>query len=168
MFILRSRQAPARAFLLDPAHPMAEQQKVSIVILGGGFGGVVTAKEVVHLVNDENYFVFQPLLAEVVSCGIEPVHILNPIRRLCPRVQFHCGIVAHLILHRDAGIILVFGIGSIVGMMLLLGILIRLPLVLSASLGRRSQLAVQGLASLGSVGIGFVMIFRSALGEGTL
>src|SRR5262249_42495630 len=86
---------------------MLEQQKVRIVILGGGFAGVATAKElqrltkgdesiVVHLVNDENYFVFQPLLAEVVSCSIEPVHILNPIRQLCPRVQFHCGIVAHL------------------------------------------------------------------------
>jgi len=90
---------------------MAAQQKVKIVILGGGFAGVATAREFrrlarndesieVHLVNDENYFVFQPLLAEVVSCGIEPVHILNPIRQLCPDVQFHCGIVAHL--DRDA------------------------------------------------------------------
>jgi len=90
---------------------MVGQQTVRIVILGGGFAGVATAKElqrltrgdesiVVHLVNDENYFVFQPLLPEVVSCGIEPVHILNPIRQLCPRVQFHCGSVAHL--DRDA------------------------------------------------------------------
>jgi High-affinity nickel-transport protein len=63
--------------------------------------------------------------------------------------------------------ILVFGIGSIVGMMLL-GVLISLPLVLSASLGQRAQLAVQGLASLGSVGLGFVMIIRIALGEGAL
>jgi len=90
---------------------MVGQQIVRIVILGGGFAGVATAKElqrltrgdesiVVHLVNDENYFVFQPLLPEVVSCGIEPVHILNPIRQLCPGVQFHCGTVAHL--DRDA------------------------------------------------------------------
>lgn len=63
--------------------------------------------------------------------------------------------------------ILVFGIGSIVGMMLL-GLLISLPLALSASLGRHAQLAVQGLASLASVGLGFVMIIRIALGEGTL
>ena len=60
--------------------------------------------------------------------------------------------------------ILVFGIGSIVGMMLL-GVLISLPLVLSASIGRRAQLAVQGLASLGSVGLGLIMIIRIALGE---
>jgi len=90
---------------------MVGQQTVRIVILGGGFAGVATAKELqrltrgdqsieVHLVNEENYFVFQPLLPEVVSCGIEPVHILNPIRQLCPRVQFYCGTVAHV--DRDA------------------------------------------------------------------
>jgi NADH dehydrogenase len=110
MFALRSKQS-ADAFVLGPAHPMVGQQTARIVILGGGFGGVATAKELqrltrgdesieVHLVNDENYFVFQPLLAEVVSCGIEPVHILNPIRQLCPGVEFHCGIVSHL--DRDA------------------------------------------------------------------
>jgi len=60
-----------------------------VVILGGGFGGISTAKELgrfrkkdppldVHLVNNENYFVFQPLLPEVISCGIEPAHILCP------------------------------------------------------------------------------------------
>ena len=44
----------------------------------------------VHLVSNENYFVFQPLLPEVVSCSVEPSHILNPIRHLCPHVKFHC------------------------------------------------------------------------------
>ena len=98
---------------------MAAQQKVRIVILGGGFAGVATARALrrlarndesieVHLVNDENYFVFQPLLPEVVSCGIEPVHILNPIRQLCPGVQFHCGIVAQL--DRDARTVKVMGV----------------------------------------------------------
>ena len=43
----------------------------------------------IHLVSNENYFVFQPLLPEVVSCSIEPGHILNPIRSLCPLVRFH-------------------------------------------------------------------------------
>jgi hypothetical protein len=57
MFILRSRQAPARAFLLGPAHSMAEQQKVSIVILGGGFGGVATAKELQRLTRDDESIV---------------------------------------------------------------------------------------------------------------
>ncbi|MGH7208958.1 MAG: FAD-dependent oxidoreductase, partial [Nitrospiraceae bacterium] len=90
---------------------MVEPNTVRIVILGGGFAGVAAAKELqrltrgdqsiaVHLVNEENYFVFQPLIPGVVSCAIEPVHILNPIRQLCPRVQFHCGTVAHV--DRDA------------------------------------------------------------------
>lgn len=47
----------------------------------------------VHLVSDENYFVFQPLLPEVAACGIEPSHILNAIRQLCPHVTFHCASV---------------------------------------------------------------------------
>ena len=29
----------------------------------------------VHLVGNENYFVFHPLLPEVVACGIEPGHM---------------------------------------------------------------------------------------------
>ncbi len=80
---------------------MAAGEPKKIVILGGGFAGVSTAMELgrrvsqsagveVHLVSDENYFVFQPLLPEVVACGIEPSHILNPIRQLCPAAQFHC------------------------------------------------------------------------------
>lgn len=52
---------------------MVEPNTVRIVILGGGFAGVAAAKELqrltrgdqsiaVHLVNEENYFVFQPLI----------------------------------------------------------------------------------------------------------
>ncbi|TLY30924.1 MAG: urease accessory protein UreH [Nitrospirae bacterium] len=61
--------------------------------------------------------------------------------------------------------ILVFGVGSILGMMLL-GLVISLPLVLSASFGRRAQMTVQGLASLGSIGLGLAMMVRIGLGEG--
>ena len=70
---------------------MTVSQKQRIVILGGGFGGVYAAiylekklkyrtdVEVV-LVSKENYFVFQPMLAEVVSGaamdGLQPlVHV---------------------------------------------------------------------------------------------
>ncbi len=83
---------------------MPTQHPVRIVILGGGFAGISAATELgrktkgdpsieVHLVNNENYFVFQPLLPEVVSCGIEPSHVLNPIRQLCRHVHFHCATV---------------------------------------------------------------------------
>ncbi|MEP6888793.1 MAG: urease accessory protein UreH [Nitrospirales bacterium] len=57
--------------------------------------------------------------------------------------------------------ILVFGIGSVIGMVFL-GCLISAPLVLSATFGRRVQHVVQGLASLGSVGLGLTMMIRIA------
>ena len=79
---------------------MATAETKNIVILGAGFAGISLARELgrltkktpsiqVHLVNQENYFVFQPMLPEVVSCAIEPSHILNPIRHLCPTATFH-------------------------------------------------------------------------------
>ena len=68
-----------------------------VVIIGGGFGGVFTARHLeklfraeeaeICLVNRENYFVFQPLLPEVVSGAIGLVDVVSPIRRLCPRTR---------------------------------------------------------------------------------
>lgn len=71
-----------------------------IVILGGGFAGVYTAYYLAKLakrrddleiviVNRENYFVFQPLLPEVVSGNIGIVDTVNPIRRLVPSAQLY-------------------------------------------------------------------------------
>ena len=73
--------------------------KTRIVILGGGFAGIFTAKRLeerlrgnrsieVSLVNRENYFVFQPLLPEVAGGAILPTQMLNPIRRMLPRTMF--------------------------------------------------------------------------------
>jgi NADH dehydrogenase len=70
-----------------------------IVILGGGFAGVYTAKYLmrllgqrrdvhVELLSEENYFVFQPLLPEVAAGGINPNHVVNPIRDMLPKAQF--------------------------------------------------------------------------------
>jgi len=58
----------------------------------------------------------------------------------------------------------VFGLGSIIGMMLV-GIAISLPVLWSLSLGRPVFLAVQGLASLGSVAVGLMMMFDIAVGS---
>jgi NADH:ubiquinone reductase (H+-translocating) len=68
-----------------------------ILILGGGFGGVYTASRLekllnpeeasVCLVNRENYFVYQPMLPEVISGSIGLTDVVSPIRRLCPRTQ---------------------------------------------------------------------------------
>ena len=70
-----------------------------VVILGGGYGGVYAAlalrkaarkgKIDLVLVSRNNFFLFQPMLAEVVSGSIEPPHILNSIRRLIPFARFY-------------------------------------------------------------------------------
>lgn len=85
--------AAAPAHAADPARPYR------IVILGGGFAGVETARALARLVrrrrdieiellSEENYFLFQPLLPEVAAGGIDPNHVVNPIRELVPDIRF--------------------------------------------------------------------------------
>ncbi len=59
--------------------------------------------------------------------------------------------------------IAVFGVGSILGMMLV-GIVVSLPLLWSLNFSRPLFLAVQGLASLGSVVVGLALMFQIAFG----
>jgi NADH:ubiquinone reductase (H+-translocating) len=65
--------------------------KTEIVILGGGFAGVETARYLdrtaakradveVTLVSRDNFILFTPMLDEVVAGDLEPVHICNPLR----------------------------------------------------------------------------------------
>ena len=71
--------------------------KKQIVILGGGFAGVYTARCLerllrpedadIRLVNRENYWVYQPMLPEVISGSIGLTDVVSPIRRLCPRTH---------------------------------------------------------------------------------
>lgn len=71
--------------------------KKQIVILGGGFAGVYTARCLerllrpeeadICLVNRENYWVYQPMLPEVISGSISLMDVVSPIRRLCPRTH---------------------------------------------------------------------------------
>jgi NADH:ubiquinone reductase (H+-translocating) len=68
-----------------------------ILILGGGFAGIYAARRLerilspeeatIQLVNQENYWVYQPMLPEVISGGIGITDIVSPIRHLCPRTQ---------------------------------------------------------------------------------
>lgn len=78
---------------------------IRVVILGGGFAGVHTARHLtallggrrdveVELLSEENYFVFQPLLPEVAAGGIAATHVVNPIRELVPKARFRCCSVA--------------------------------------------------------------------------
>src|SRR5690348_14625719 len=68
-----------------------------VVILSGGFAGVYTARYLekllrpeeasITLINRENYWVYQPMLSEVISGSIGLTNVVSPIRRLCPRTN---------------------------------------------------------------------------------
>lgn len=87
-----------------------------VVVLGGGFAGVSAAQELtkrlhrehrlagerattapdpieVVLLNRDNYFVFQPLLADIISGTIETTHVVVPLRRMLPRARVEVGYV---------------------------------------------------------------------------
>ncbi|TNF16450.1 MAG: cyclic nucleotide-binding domain-containing protein [Rhodobacteraceae bacterium] len=73
-----------------------------IVVLGGGFGGMYTARALrrrlgaeveVELVNAENYFVFQPLLPEVGAGSITPAHAVSPLRFILKGVTVRKAVV---------------------------------------------------------------------------
>jgi len=97
-----------------PALPDGRPRRV--VICGGGFAGVSTAQELakllkkrkrlarrgrpapadaveVVLLNRDNYFVFQPLLADILSATIETTHVVVPLRRMLPNVEIEVGII---------------------------------------------------------------------------
>ncbi|MFN8062657.1 MAG: NAD(P)/FAD-dependent oxidoreductase [Vicinamibacterales bacterium] len=67
-----------------------------VVIVGGGFGGLFAAKQLVSapvdvtLVDRENHHLFQPLLYQVATAGLSPADIASPIRwilRRAPNVR---------------------------------------------------------------------------------
>src|SRR5690349_16857582 len=81
---------------------MNTHQRTRILILGGGFGGVYTAMYLdkmlardpdieVTLVNQDNFFLFTPMLHEVAACDLDITHIVSPIRKLLKHVQFFEG-----------------------------------------------------------------------------
>lgn len=92
-----------------------------VVVLGGGFAGVSTAQSLVQrlrrehrlvrpgiaspedhtrpdgvsvtLVARDNHFVFQPLLADIISGAIETTHVVVPLRRMLRDVEVEVGTV---------------------------------------------------------------------------
>ncbi|MDP3962671.1 MAG: NAD(P)/FAD-dependent oxidoreductase [bacterium] len=69
---------------------MSRVNKLQVVIIGGGFGGTVTAKYLkplimsgkidVTIINRGYYFVFHPLLHEVATGALYPDTVLEPIK----------------------------------------------------------------------------------------
>ncbi len=70
-------------------------EKKRIVILGGGFGGVYTAMHLekylnkdkfeIAIINRENYFVYQPMLAEVMGGSVGILDTVSSLRSLLPK-----------------------------------------------------------------------------------
>ena len=77
---------------------------LEIAVLGGGFAGVFCGRELCKqlkkigkdqetaaIVSDQNYMVFQPMLAEVAGASLSPRHVVNPIRTLCQGINVFKG-----------------------------------------------------------------------------
>ena len=70
---------------------MAEKALPHVVIVGGGFGGLTTARALRHapvrvtLVDRSNHHLFQPLLYQVATATLAPGDIAAPIRHLLRR-----------------------------------------------------------------------------------
>jgi NADH:ubiquinone reductase (H+-translocating) len=89
---------------------MSSNYPKQILILGGGFAGVYTARYLeslrpeeasITLINRENYWVYQPMLPEVISGSIGLTNVVSPIRRLCPRTNLIMREVEHIDLEKQ-------------------------------------------------------------------
>jgi NADH:ubiquinone reductase (H+-translocating) len=86
----------------------ARRQRV--LILGGGFGGMYTARRLerrlpadaaeIYLVNPENYMLYTPLLPEAAAGTIEPRHVVVPLRQALRRTRVRVGNVTAVDLER--------------------------------------------------------------------
>lgn len=82
--------------------PMNSPNKSRILVLGGGFAGIGAVLKLeelfssvdqvnIALISRENFFLFTPMLAEVAMGAVDARHIVNPIRELCRKAEFHRG-----------------------------------------------------------------------------
>jgi NADH dehydrogenase len=66
----------------------ASKERPRVVIVGGGFGGLYTAKGLAHapvdvvVIDRRNHHLFQPLLYQVATAGLSPAQIAAPIRHI--------------------------------------------------------------------------------------
>lgn len=94
---------------IRPPGPQPRRIQQEVAILGGGFAGVYCGQKLAKklkkadlpadsavIVSDQNYMVFQPMLAEVAGASISPRHVVNPIRRLCRGMNVLRGEVEHI------------------------------------------------------------------------
>lgn len=82
-------------------HPKSEKGKKIVAVIGGGFAGLNAAKTLsgnsdVHvvLIDQRNHHLFQPLLYQVATAGLNPSDIAVPIRAQfadTPNIEIHLG-----------------------------------------------------------------------------
>ncbi|MFZ0184660.1 MAG: NAD(P)/FAD-dependent oxidoreductase [Nitrosotalea sp.] len=71
-----------------------------ILVLGGGFAGIEVLRRLeskfendftvdINMISKDNFFLFTPMLPEVVSGMIETQHIVTPVRAFCKRARFY-------------------------------------------------------------------------------
>jgi NADH dehydrogenase FAD-containing subunit len=71
---------------LESIRTVSDEDTPRVLIVGGGFGGVAAAKALrntscrVTLIDQRNYYLFQPLLYQVATAGLSPADIAGPIR----------------------------------------------------------------------------------------
>lgn len=86
---------------------MITKDKKRIVILGAGFGGLYAALKLesllswhddyeVILINRENYFVYQPMLAEIISGNVGIFDTVSPLRQLLRKTQILVRDIEHV------------------------------------------------------------------------
>jgi NADH dehydrogenase len=95
---------------------MSDRRPTRIIVLGGGFAGVYAVMELerllgrdpsveITLVNQDNFFVFTPMLHEVAASDLDLTHIVNPIRKLLRRAAFFHGDVLEIDLAHKAVVV---------------------------------------------------------------
>ncbi len=93
---------------------MPETKKKRVLVLGGGFAGMFAARELqrrvgqtaqIELINEVNYFVFQPLLPEVAAGGVSSRDAVAPLRRLLPGIRVRQAQIFDIDLKRQVAVI---------------------------------------------------------------
>ena len=89
--------------------------KKRIVIIGGGFGGVYTAKHLARhasknleiiLISERNYFLFTPLLHEVATGSLSPTSVTEPLREIFRKGEVKIKISRVSEINKDDGFVM--------------------------------------------------------------
>ena len=88
------------------AHKSISPTVKKILILGGGFGGINVLKDTqklfgkekisISIVNEENYFLYTPMLPEVASGMLHPSDVTIPIRKFTNKAKFYQATVSSI------------------------------------------------------------------------